>query len=281
MKTCRPLLPWKALAGASVLASLAQTGHAVTIFFDSAADLTGNFVERGNISPPTVYQWTNATGVGTPPGAVISSNTGSSFNEQNLFYAVEAFNPVQGGDLLETSVYFQAMASTSTATVRNFAGFGASTSTNLATAESKLGVRVFRSGTTDFVFQLQNGTATQNLGASFNLTDGNWYKMTFQVSRTGATTFSLFGELQDYGADGLTLNPAFSRSGMWLDVTNTNMGTSWRSGLLNQVNNGGASAFDNFAVVTVPEPVPALPMLAAGMALLLHRCRRKTFPHGC
>lgn len=264
------MLPTPALAALASLAIAASASASIFVDFDSPSDLD-DFVQRGStVTPPTVtdYSWTGTTGVGSPDGAVTSGNAGST-SDQNLFYNAASFDPADGP--LTISVFFEASAATASGVSRTFIGFANNNGINLSTENGKIGVRVFKNATADFTLQLVNNLSTTTLGSSFALTDGNWYRITATVTQTTPGNYTLEGELLDFGPDGTTLNNAFARSGS-ADVANGNLqtDTTWVVGLLNQDNNGGATAFDNLSAQVVPEPA-SLALLAAGCACLMHR----------
>lgn len=261
-----------ALGMGMLWAPAAASGALVT--FDSSDDLS-HFVENGGVTP-TIYSWTDNAGIGTPVGSVTHSNGGNADSSRSLFYTTETFSTGDGP--LTASIMLKADAGTGSGSSgsysRNFVGFASGTGVNLATETGKLGVRILKqANTTNWNFQLQSGTSTLNLGSAFTLTDGNWYQMTVVITQTDTNKFDLAGELLDFGADGQTLNPGFSRSGSQ-EFTNATMGAAsqWYAGLLGQTNDGGATNYDNLSVV--PEPGSMLGLAMAGALLIRRRARR-------
>lgn len=262
-----------ALLSLGLIAAATPTAPAsIFVDFDAASDLN-DFVESGGAAL-TTYSYDGTTGVGSPDGAVTSPNSGST-SEPGLFYNAQTFDPADGP--LRLSVFFQANAATASGASRNFLGFANNDGINLSTDNGKIGVRVFKNTNANFSFQLLNDVSGTSLGSSFNLVDGHWYRMqTTITAQATAGEYLLEGELRPYGADGLTLDPSFIRSGS-LTVTNSLLKNdpTWTIGLLNQDNNGGATAFDNLSAAVVPEPAAALLTVIGGGVFLSLRPRSR------
>lgn len=274
--TARPALA--ALCGFGLIACASTAASAsIVVDFDSASDLN-DFVESGGSAVAT-YAWTNATVVGSPDGAVTSPNDGDT-GEPGLFYDAATLDPNDGP--LTVSAYFQASAATAGGNSRTFVGFANNNGINLSTDNGKIGVRVFKdvdpndAEGNNFFFQLQNNQTATSFGADFALQDGHWYRLETTVTALStAGNYLLEGELLHYGSDGLTLDPSFSRSGS-LNVSNGNLqpDTTWAVSLLNQDNNGGATAFDNLNAFVVPEPATLVLATFAGV-MVSGRPRRR------
>lgn len=264
---------WLALAATmgAVLVISAQRASAAFVDFDAVADMSA-FTETTRVSGAQ-YSQSSANGVGGAPGLLTQGNTGDNTNADNLFYTAQTYDYSDG--VLTASIYFRAASASGNGNSRNFIGFAKDSAVNLATGTDKLGVRVFKSASSsDWTFQLLNGTSTTNVGAVFALTGGNWYQVTTTITKTAnANEFIVAGDLRDYGATGTTLNGSFSRTGS-ATITHSTMTAdhTWSLGLLGQLNNGGAEAFDNLSI-TVPEP-GSLMALGAGAMILLRRKRR-------
>jgi hypothetical protein len=252
----------------ALTACAATVAPAATVDFDNSTDMN-SFSKRTSGGVVGDYTWSSASGVGGAPGVVSVDIVSSSQDAENLFHVDQTYHA--DVEPVMVSVFFLAEAATSTAVSRNFVGVATGTGTNLATSANKLGVRVLKNGTTDWSFQLQNGTSTVNVGSTFSLTDNHWYRMSFTITATGtANTYALTGDLTDFGIDGLAA-PTSVRNGSDTFV-NSHLGTapSWVMGLLGQRSGGGARAFDNLTIV--PEPT-TVGLLAIGSLVILRRRR--------
>jgi|GEM_PF-3505071 hypothetical protein len=218
------------------------------------------------------YEWTGTTGFGGTPGAVVRDVNNGDVYSPALYYKDETFNPREGGAPLRISVCFQAEAGTKKSPSRTIVCFTDKNSQNLSSHNyPKMGARVFKNNTGEFEpgeFTLQLlATETNNVHPNnrvvsfgrFALADGHWYELTFEVSRTGAKTFSASGELRDCGLDGKA-RPTVVSSGSATFTNNTLGGDlTWVAGVMIQNDGGGAVALDNFSVgyAAAPESVQA------------------------
>jgi hypothetical protein len=261
-----------ACAAASLFA--VHSSSAAVVSFDSAADLPGNFIINAPTSP--TYSRSSAAGVAGTPGRLDTSSISGSDND-TLIYApggvAQAINPAEGK--ISLSAYFLASGITGTDTARIGIGLLPTTASNTnLSATAGLQARLIKNGASSFNFQIRNGQA---VSPNITLTDGNWYKMSFDITRlAAANSFETVLLLQDFGPTGdatPTTVLSNTRSGSYSDASIQAIyaDSETYAAYLFQNQAGGAVAADNLSFSQVPEPAG----MAAALTLLAFACKRR------
>ncbi|MEZ0217353.1 MAG: hypothetical protein ACAH89_09480 [Rariglobus sp.] len=262
----------------------------VLIDFNTATDFTSNFTE-GSATGGTQFSYSAAGGIGS------SGALGVSGSPEYISYNTP-FSGIQGADGGGYTVSLFFKASTNTAgTGGNLSlalGLVADTANSILMAGSNPGwigmainaVSTTAGNSTNFVLSFRSADTVGSVNsapqsASFNLTNGNWYKFTTAfVYNSGTAKFTAVATVEDYGASGASLlSTVASYTPTTIAATtiasSANLYAELRTGNLAYA---GTSAIDNLAVVSaIPEPSQAaivVSLAALAGCLALHGRRR-------
>jgi len=282
---------WLAGLGLFALSGLA---YADSVDYNTPGDLTTKFKLNNQTGTGGFTQIANG-GIGDS-GAVNITAGPSGTQDVTAVYNVKSYNLDNGSIRLSQAVKVLSQYSNGDRLLQLGLIDDTATGRQLNGGAPALGdfisARVFPtagpSGTTGpFVWQVQAGqatgagnTATSNnaQSAAFNLTLGDWYQLTVDITKSGtANTFSVAGSLQDLGPTGLTpgttltFGPETSSNANTLDLyTDATVFGAFRG----HASTGGADTYDNFSIIQVPEPGSFALLGSASIALSIRRKRK-------
>ncbi len=257
------------------LAALATAAHGQTFFVDT---FSSGFSGYNTPSGRSSFTHTSAAGVGGSSGAVTPSNISAAINSTTI----GSFN--SNGGAITTSVYFRTHGELTTdGTALNLASLGVGdSSTVLFATGTNFSVDVRHTGSGNNSLRLrQNDSGTgQVLSSSFSLAINTWYELSFTITHTSGTSYSLEASLFNWGGDGLTGGTQVNNASITTTFTSSiGTGTNLFAGFLARNDNDNTrnvALVDNFQVGVIPEPSSAAAL--AGLAVLggaaLRRRRR-------
>jgi hypothetical protein len=254
------------LVASATSAVLFVTSHAsaAVIDFDVASDLSSNFTTTGTV--PT-YTHDTAAGVGGVSGRLNSSSVTST---STLIYSpggtAQAINLSDG--TLSLSAYFLAAHSATNSTARIAIGVLPNSTANELQSNVGLQLRLLRSNVQTYQMQIRNAN---NIGAPITLVDGNWYKISLDITREATTNqFTVISSLLNYGSSGVASPTTVLSNTQTTTFSDANIQAIWSDSsvyaatLMQNSSGGGAVAVDNYSISQVPEPV-----LGGSLAALL------------
>lgn len=266
---------------ALAVASAATCLKAAPITFDDATQLTGPFTM--NIQTTNLFSWSSSPGVGGAAGRV---NVTATSGNTTAIWNAQSFNATLSQPITVSTKYLESGrgAADTSFNVAGMIGLAAGTTTGFYGDAGLVwvGARVRNAGAAGqwiLVAQYNAGSGAvqqdANATAAFTTTPGRWYEVAGTFTRSGSA-FNYTVTLKDYGTDGLTLVPAFTKTitGSMTNATlaaDTTVYAGFRGNNGGAGVGGGAAAWDNFSA-SVPEPTVML-IAAAGLPLLLRRRR--------
>jgi len=297
-----------ALAVASLVGLGSSVAHAATIssasvnFNNGSTDLTGNFNQESNGVTGTSFSYGPSAGVqdgGTPnqggvlpvtphlddsliySGGSLDFSTGNTYT-LSLMYQRAATNPLAGTSRVQLGVVDGSNRSFNGGS--NDAGYNfiSARVTGGATQDAFAG-----QGAVNAPGQTNGGAnfAGNNNGTTFTYAAGHWYQLNVNITETNTSTgvFNITGSVVDFGTAGTAAGATVSLfpSNGTATFTDANLaGTlgqalwaGWRDAG-NGTNPDMATAYDNFAVSSTPEPASVALLALGGLAGLARRRRR-------
>jgi PEP-CTERM motif len=288
----------RTLQTVSLAAVSTVAAHAVTLDFTGTTDFTDNFS-----APAGSYSRGAAVGVGNPTGG-----PGVSVFNSNAAYhtgATDAIPALASGNTVSTGIFFKRTTNAFTGTGVRISALGLTTSSAALTSSAGgLGQAIASEGNFGLIIQSAAVTAGgittmrvrtfdsdnnttpviggTNLGSTFDVTDGNWYKFDVSITKTAtADTWAFTATVQDWGSTGTS----FVSTLYTLTSTNFTAAGAARAYADGSVFAGfsGASSFgnavDNFSLTTaIPEPSSFAMIAGLGVIGLAALRRRRS---GC
>lgn len=284
-----------ALTGALLLPAPAKADQ---VNFDVPGQLGANF---------TINNQTGAAGTGfsevanggvSNSGAVDVTAGPSATLDATAIYNKVSFNPQSGPVTISQFVKVQSTAVGDrllhlgligdTAATNQLNGGGAARADFISARMSPTAATVAGALTSPFSFQAQAGqspdaataTATTNSASSaaVDLTLGNWYQFTVNITReAAANTFTVGGSVQDFGPTGTTAGviTTFAAQTLTANTTDIYNDPTVFGAFRSHASTGGADLLDNFSITqAVPEPGSIGVCLLAGLMSVGIRRRR-------
>jgi hypothetical protein len=268
-----------------------QTLPAATVGFDTPGDLQNNF-NFATSSGINRYTQSSSGGVGSS-GSV--GFTVVSREDTTAIYNQSSFDFSTLNAQLSISEFFHVVPLTSSSSgsgqygfttlevgfsTQNSTGFGHHISGN-----EFMSVGLSPNATTGDSFYMFETTGYPSGGSVsavwsspqyiFNLTAGNWYKLTGTFRNTGPSTYSVSGAVDNYGADGLTPSGnvfAFNNYAVLVTTALASDTAIWGGFLADSAN--GTDHLDMFTIQQVPEPSTCALLGLGAAALALYRRRK-------
>lgn len=285
---------------AGVVGCLAVAGaaRADVVTFDGANDLANNFTinnQTGTAATPGYpgYVAVSSGGVSNSGAVDVTGGPAGTLDATGV-YNKRSFDLSAGTVTISQFVKVQAVTNTGdrllqlgliddTTAGRQMNGGGAARADFVSARISPSAVSGATTGA--FNYQVQSGQSDGTTGttttspaasAAFNLTLGDWYLFTVNITRTAtANTFSVDASLQDFGTDGVTAGSTMTFAAQQLNTNTSDLygDASVYPAFRSFAAQGGADLLDTFSVTQAPEP-GSLAVVGIGAGLLLGRRRR-------
>ncbi len=281
-----------ATVGMSPLAQAAITGFDIKFNTTTASSYTDNFKRASDDINMAGLAWSATGGTGGGGGLTVSEQSA-----RNLFYRpTPASNDTStfdiknlaAGETFASAIDFKWANTTATTTAVITAGFVPNnTSQGALTSAGALAGSIIRSGNTTVTLRMRNGT-TNATSLEFNqtaLTAGNWYRLTYDLTKTDVTNFFNYTvSLYSIGASG-TATPVLFNDGtknitISGSVSNSAIYTDPDAFFAYDIRGDttGISHVDNLVVsgVVIPEPAhAAIVLLLAAVGAVIARRQHK------
>lgn len=284
------------LLGGLGMVFLAGPAGAAVVTFDNPNDFANNFVVNTQTGTAgTGFTQVSSGGVGNT-GAVDVTAGPSGTLDSTAVYTPTSFDPAAGTITISQFVKVQSTNTgdrllhlgiiDDTSATHQLNGGGAARA-DFISARISPGANTAAGATTSaFNYQVQagqstsgaaTGTTNNNATTNFDLTLGDWYLFTINITKTATVnTFSVDGSLQDFGADGLTPGATNTFAVQTIAANTTDMynDTTVFGAFRSHAAQGGADLLDTFTITQqTPEPA-ALGLVGMAAVGLLSRRRR-------
>jgi hypothetical protein len=260
-------------------------------FNSGSTSLSGNFLGANDNALAGGYAWGATAGTGGTGGLAVTQTGGNNFFYRPNPPALDStstfdFSSLAAGTTIVSTTDFLWSNSTATDLTVLTAGFTPNnTSTTALSSTGALAGSLIRNGSSNVTLRMRNGTgdASTLSFAQSTLTAGNWYQLSYEVTKSATTnTFDYTVSLYSIGAAGTSVPVLFNDGTKDITISGSLTNSSiyadssvfFAYDIRNTAGNTGIRAADNFDVAVVPEPVAGTLVLTGLFGLTALRRRR-------